>query len=63
MTGVELFQKVIEIRPNIPVILYTGHSDLINREKALSMGIKEYCEKPLKIKELLHTVRKVLGGV
>ncbi len=60
MTGTQLAQKIMEIRPNLSIILCTGHSALTNREKALRMGIKEYCEKPLDVHNLLRTVRKVL---
>jgi len=60
MTGVQLFLKAMEIQPKLPVILCTGHSEQINREKALVMGINAYCEKPLNSQQLLHTIRKEL---
>jgi signal transduction histidine kinase/ActR/RegA family two-component response regulator len=60
MTGTQLSQKILATRPNLPIILCTGHSNLTNREKALAMGIKEYCQKPLKMRKLLCTVREVL---
>lgn len=60
MTGLELAKKIIEIDADMPIVLCTGHSELVNREKALSAGISEYCEKPLSIKALLLTVRGVL---
>ena len=60
MDGTELAQKTMEIRSDLPVILCTGHSELINREKALAMGIKEYCEKPMDSKQILQVTRKVL---
>ncbi|MCP4579453.1 MAG: PAS domain S-box protein [Deltaproteobacteria bacterium] len=62
MTGAELSQKALKICPSLPVILCTGHSELINREKALAMGIREYCEKPLNKNQLLRIVRKVLDN-
>jgi PAS domain S-box-containing protein len=60
MTGAELSRKALEICPSLPIILCSGYSDLIEREKALTMGIREYCEKPLNLKQLLLTIRKVL---
>ena len=60
MTGAQLAQKVMEIKPPMPVILCTGHSELINREKALAMGIREYVEKPLVMSRLLKIIRGVL---
>jgi DNA-binding response OmpR family regulator len=35
---------------------------LINRQKALDMGISEYFEKPVIISELADIIRKVLKG-
>jgi CheY-like chemotaxis protein len=60
MTGLELAEKIIEINSDMPIIICTGHSELVNREKAMSVGISEYCEKPLSIKVLLLAVRSVL---
>ncbi len=62
MTGAELAQKIMETRRDIPVIICTGHSELINREKAINMGIAEYIEKPLVMKEVLRTIRKVFDS-
>jgi len=60
MTGSELSKKMIEIRPDIPIILCTGHSSIISEDKAKSMGIKEFVLKPLLKKELAMLIRKVL---
>ena len=62
MTGTELAKKLIEIRPDIPIILCTGYSELIHRDKAYAMGITEYLEKPVIMDNLLRTVRRVLSG-
>lgn len=60
MLGTEFFQKVMKIRPDIPVILCTGHSDQVNRDKALAMGIREYIKKPILMSNLLKIIRGVL---
>ncbi|MBU1138315.1 MAG: response regulator, partial [Proteobacteria bacterium] len=62
MTGADLAQKALELCPHLPIILCTGHSELINREKAMAIGIKEYCHKPLNKKYMLRTVRTVLDN-
>jgi YesN/AraC family two-component response regulator len=61
MTGAELAQKLIEIKPDISVILCTGFSELINRESAYAMGIVGYLEKPVRMEDLIRTVSKVLS--
>ena len=60
MTGDKLAQELIKIRPDIPVILCTGHSRLVSEEKAKDMGIKAFVMKPLSTRVMAETVRKVL---
>ena len=60
MTGAIFAGKLMEIRPDIPIILCTGYSDLINREKALSLDIKEFLMKPHSMFDLATMIRKVL---
>jgi DNA-binding NtrC family response regulator len=60
LTGDKLAQELMTIRPNIPVILCTGHSRLVSEEKAEEIGIKAFVIKPLVMRNLAETVRKVL---
>jgi len=60
LTGAELAQAVLEIKPSLPIIMCTGHSDIVSEEKALAMGIKKYVFKPMYGDELLDAVREVL---
>ncbi|MFC1523839.1 response regulator [Thermodesulfobacteriota bacterium] len=60
MTGVELASKVLLVRPDLPIILCTGFSELVNREQATALGIREFVMKPIKTQELGKMIRKVL---
>ena len=60
MTGVELAKKLIEIRPDIPIILVTGFSETTKPEDSYKLGIKEFLMKPLITEELSHCIRRVL---
>jgi len=60
MTGDMLAQELIKIRPDIPVILCTGFSGKIAKEKAKIMGIKAFLMKPLLREEMSRTIRMVL---
>ncbi len=60
MTGDKLAREFMEIRPDIPVILCTGHSRLVSKEKAKEIGVKAFVMKPLVMRDLAETVRKVL---
>ncbi|MBU0463332.1 MAG: PAS domain S-box protein [Proteobacteria bacterium] len=60
MTGAQLSEKLLEIRPDIPIILCTGHSSLINEAKAKKLGMAGYIMKPMSISRLAKSIRKVL---
>ena len=60
LPGDRLVHEIIKIRPTIPVILCTGHSDRMDEGKAMESGIAAYVMKPLVKKDLAVTVRKVL---
>ncbi len=60
MTGAELAQKILSIRPDIPIVLCTGFSELINEKKAKAIGIREYVMKPVVTREIATVVRKLL---
>jgi two-component system cell cycle sensor histidine kinase/response regulator CckA len=60
MTGDELARRLMTIRSDIPVILCTGYSERISKEKAHAIGIREFVLKPIVMSDLAVTVRKVL---
>lgn len=60
MTGDRLAQEVLQIRPDFPVILCTGYSEKINKEKAGTIGIKKYIPKPLVMSKLVQSVYQLL---
>jgi PAS domain S-box-containing protein len=59
MTGIELAQEIISIRPDIPVLLSTGDTETITQHKATVAGINALILKPLKIGDLAETLRRV----
>ena len=62
MTGVQLAAEIKKIRPDIPVILCTGFSYQINEEKSKALGIQGFVMKPVLLKDLAKTIRKVLDN-
>jgi signal transduction histidine kinase/CheY-like chemotaxis protein len=60
MTGAKLAQEIMGIRSDIPVILFTGFSEVISEEKAKAMGIREYIMKPVITRDLAKAIRRVL---
>lgn len=62
LTGAELSQAVLQINPDMPVILCTGFSSVISEDDALANGIKKYIRKPVYREMLAQVVREVLDG-
>ena len=61
MTGQELTQELMKIRPDVLVIICTGYSELIDANKAKEIGIQAFVLKPFTMKTFTETVGKVLG--
>jgi PAS domain S-box-containing protein len=60
MTGAELAKEVLAIRADMPIIMCTGFSHVVNEEKAEAAGIRAFAMKPLTKREVARTIRKVL---
>jgi FixJ family two-component response regulator len=60
MTGIDLAGKLFKIRPDVPIILYTGQSDASLPERVKKAGIREFLTKPLVKQELAQAIRRVL---
>ena len=62
MTGDQLARRMMDIKPQIPVILCTGFNEAITEEKALAMGIDKFVMKPIIKDDLANTIRTVLDN-
>jgi PAS domain S-box-containing protein len=60
ISGIELSRRILNIRPNIPIILCTGHSELVNETQAKEIGICAYLEKPIEPINLLQVITESL---
>jgi signal transduction histidine kinase/ActR/RegA family two-component response regulator len=61
MSGEQLVRELVAIRPGIPIILCTGFSQAMAREKMQQIGIKELLKKPLVIRDLAEAIARVLA--
>jgi PAS domain S-box-containing protein len=62
MTGGKLVGEILNLRPNIPIILCTGFSEKIDEKAAKAIGAADYIEKPLDKRDFAFKVRKALNG-
>ncbi len=61
-SGIDLLDKVKEIRPDIPVIIMTAHSDLDSAVESYEHGAWEYLPKPFDIEEALSMVKRATSA-
>ena len=62
MTGEVSARRLMAIRPDIPLILCTGYSEVMTKEKAEALGIRGFALKPIILRELSRILREVLDG-
>jgi FixJ family two-component response regulator len=60
MTGFELAGKLLEIRPDLPIILCSGFSEMVTEEKTKAIGIREFVMKPIDLIEMAKLVSRTL---
>ncbi len=60
MDGLELMTKALEIDPEFPVILVTGHGDVDLAVQSMRDGAYDFLEKPYAPARLISTVRRAL---
>lgn len=62
LTGQMLAREMMAIRPDIPIILCTGHIDLIEEGKPKALGFQAFVMKPIIVGQLAVTIRDILDG-
>jgi two-component system, NtrC family, nitrogen regulation response regulator NtrX len=60
MDGVEVLEAVKKIKPEIPMVMISGHGDIETAVKTMRMGAFDYISKPPDLNRLLNTVRNAL---
>ena len=61
LTGITLAERMLALRPDLPVILCSGFSHSVTPEIAAAKGIRTYLNKPFSITELAAAVREAVG--
>ncbi len=60
MTGDKLSKALRRIRPEIPILICTGFSEYISKEKAEALGIGGFLLKPVGLSTFAHKIREVI---
>ncbi|RED23911.1 DNA-binding NtrC family response regulator [Flavobacterium cutihirudinis] len=60
MDGVEVLEAVKKIKPEIPMVMISGHGDMETAIHTMRLGAFDYISKPPDLNRLLNTVRNAL---
>ncbi len=59
MYGTEVLARIKKIRPDIPVIILTGHGSEKDRQQCMKQGAYAFIHKPLNIEKLLDILNEI----
>ncbi|MEN2413893.1 sigma-54-dependent transcriptional regulator [Flavobacterium mesophilum] len=60
MDGVEVLEEVKKVKPEIPMVMISGHGDMETAIQTMRLGAFDYISKPPDLNRLLNTVRNAL---
>ncbi len=60
MDGIEVLESIKKIKPEIPVVMISGHGELDTAVNAMKLGAFDFISKPPDLNRLLNTVRHAL---
>ena len=60
MDGIEVLQKIEEIKPDTPVVMISGHGNIDTAVESIKKGAFDFIEKPLDLNRLLITLRNAM---
>ena len=62
INGAQLTRALLELRPDLPVILCTGFSESVSEEEARAAGVRAYLMKPVVRSQLARAIREALAA-
>jgi len=62
MDGIEVLEKVLDISPEIKVIMISGYATLDLARESLTKGAFDFIAKPFKLKEIRSTIKKAMAS-
>ncbi|MCK4649379.1 response regulator [bacterium] len=60
MDGIEILDNIKKRKPQIPVIIYTGHGSVTTAVAAMRRGAADYLNRPFSPEELMLAIKKAL---
>jgi DNA-binding NtrC family response regulator len=60
LDGMDIFDEIKELKPEVPVIIITAYGSMETSDEALRKGVAEFITKPFRKDSILFTIRRVL---
>ncbi len=60
LDGIAALERILEIQPDLPIIMISGHADVNEAITTVRKGAFDFIQKPLDLNRLLITVRNAL---
>jgi len=60
MDGIEVLEQLVQLAPDIPVVMISGHGNIDTAVESIKKGAFDYIEKPLDLNRLLITIRNAM---
>jgi CheY-like chemotaxis protein len=61
LSGRDFAARILQVRPNIPIILATGYIRPQDTDAARRLGIRDLILKPNTVEDLGHTLHRILS--
>src|SRR5919107_2496281 len=58
--GIDFLQKAVEVNPDIPIIMISGHGNIETAVEAVKKGAYDFIQKPPDLNRLLITIRNAM---
>jgi PAS domain S-box-containing protein len=62
VTGMDVAKRMLQEKEDVPIILFTGYSEVVSAEKAKAAGIREFVMKPVAKRDIARAIRRVLDA-
>ena len=60
MDGIEVMEKILELSPDTPVVMISGHGNIETAVEAIKKGAFDFISKPLDLNRVLITIRNAM---
>ncbi|UCE18981.1 MAG: sigma-54-dependent Fis family transcriptional regulator [Gemmatimonadota bacterium] len=61
LDGIDVLRRSMELKPDLPVIIISGHGTIKTAVEAIKLGAYDFIEKPLEAQRILITIRNALA--